>query len=88
MEKVIEASPDQIGLHIERAKMHTMAKEYDRAINDYTKAIKLDPERNYLYYDRALVYRKIGSPGDALADIEKAAELGHFGAQKLLKDWK
>ena len=44
--------------------------QYLRAIEDYDKAIKLDPDFGVAYKSRGLAYRKLGQ--DAKADADKA----------------
>ena len=45
------------------------------ALEDYTKAISLDPENADLYKQRSEVYRRLNEPEKAKADANKAIEL-------------
>ncbi|MGK7886641.1 MAG: tetratricopeptide repeat protein [Crocosphaera sp.] len=45
------------------------------ALEDYTKAISLDPERADLYKQRSEVYRRLNEPEKARSDANKAMEL-------------
>ena len=47
----------------------------ESAIQDYNKAIELDPQFVIFYSNRALAYEKIGQYDKAIADRKKAAEL-------------
>ena len=49
--------------------------QYDRAIADYTQAIKLNPKYSKAYYVRGLAYRNTGQYDRAIADYDKAIEL-------------
>ena len=49
--------------------------EYDRAIEDYNKAIELNPEYTYAYNNRGLAYYNKGEYERAKNDFEKAMEL-------------
>jgi tetratricopeptide (TPR) repeat protein len=49
--------------------------EYDRAIADYTKAIKLDPKHAFFYNNRGIAYGKKGDRKQAIADYRKALEI-------------
>jgi regulator of sirC expression with transglutaminase-like and TPR domain len=47
----------------------------DRAIADFTEAIRLDPKDYYQYRDRALVYDAMGDHARAQADRQAAERL-------------
>jgi hypothetical protein len=47
----------------------------DLAIQEFTRAIELDPDYYYAYYNRALVYCRDGELESCLADYDKAIEL-------------
>ena len=48
---------------------------YDRAIADYTKAIKLDPKHAYAYHNRGIAYGDKGDYDHAIADYTQAIKL-------------
>jgi tetratricopeptide (TPR) repeat protein len=48
---------------------------FKSALDDFNKAIELDPNNGYRYASRAYVYDKIGRIKEAIADYEKAIEL-------------
>ena len=48
---------------------------YDRAIADYTKAIKLNPKHAYGYHNRGITYSDKGDYDRAIADYDKAIGL-------------
>ena len=48
---------------------------YDKAIEDYTQAIKLDPNPAYAYNNRGTVKLKLGDYQGAIKDYDKAIEL-------------
>ena len=50
-------------------------KEYDKAIDDYSKAIELDPSLYITYRNRSEAYDALGQHDLAEADRKKAAEL-------------
>jgi tetratricopeptide (TPR) repeat protein len=50
-------------------------EEYDKAIEDFNKAIELSPESDKLLIDRAQLYTKTGDFTSAIADYEKAISL-------------
>ena len=47
----------------------------DSAMEEFTRAIELDPEYYFAYYNRALVYYQSGELESSLADYSKAIEL-------------
>ena len=49
--------------------------EYDRAIVDYDKAIRLDPKYTRAYYSRGRAYRLKGEYDRAIADYDKDIRL-------------
>lgn len=50
-------------------------KEYQRAINCYTKAIHLHPNDANFYSNRALSYFNLGQYAQCIADCDKALQL-------------
>ena len=51
-------------------------REYQKAIADYTQAIRLEPKLAPVYQHRAEAYRAIGEKSKALNDERKAEKLG------------
>jgi len=49
--------------------------ELDQAIDDFTKAIELDPKLAFAYNNRGNVYRKKGNYDQAISDYTKAIEI-------------
>jgi tetratricopeptide (TPR) repeat protein len=49
--------------------------EYQQAITAYSEAIRLSPRYASLYYNRGISYHLSGSSKDAIADLQKAAQL-------------
>ena len=65
--------------------MHLRAKDYNRAIDDYTEAIRLNPDLAEAYYNRALTLVFVDEPKLAAADLSRAGELGIAEAYLVLK---
>ena len=60
-------------------------KKLPEALADYNKTLLLDPDHARTYYNRSIVYNKLGKKGQELADLKKASNLGHEGAKNILK---
>lgn len=58
-----------------KGKKSEIIVDYSSAIEDYTKAIKLDPNLIFAYYNRANIYAKSKQFDKAIADYGKAIKL-------------
>ena len=50
-------------------------KDYDKAIDDFTDAIRIDPKYATAYYNRGLVWKAKGDNDKAMADYDEAIRL-------------
>ena len=50
--------------------------QYERAIQDFNEALRLDPQAPSVYRDRGLAYQSMGKSEEAERDLAKAKELG------------
>jgi tetratricopeptide (TPR) repeat protein len=50
--------------------------QYERAIQDYDEAIRLNPQVAMLYYNRGGSYEALGKTKEVERDFQKAKELG------------
>ena len=57
------------GLLYEKLKMH------EKAIQDFTKIIELEPDNHRRYHDRGMLYERLGMHDAAIADFSKRIEL-------------
>ncbi|MBI4843108.1 MAG: tetratricopeptide repeat protein [Nitrospirae bacterium] len=72
----IKLFPDRIPLaYLNRGVVYWERKEFDKAIDDYSKAIKIDPRHAKAYSNRGSAYESMGKLGRALEDFTKAIEL-------------
>ena len=51
--------------------------QYERAIQDYDEAIRIDPLDAHAYYNRGFIYERPGKSTESELDIAKAKELGY-----------
>jgi len=74
--KVIQLAPDHSSeAYYERAELYRKEKKYDKAIDDCTRAIEINPKSYKAYSTRAFVYQSKGDRDNAIADYTKAIEL-------------
>ena len=67
---------DNPGVYVTRGNAHLAAKEYNKAIAEYTRAIELRPDFAEAYNNRAYAtYSKYDGTGDPLADLNRALVL-------------
>jgi tetratricopeptide (TPR) repeat protein len=62
-------------VYLQRARTYIKMNEFDKALADYTEAIRLDPESTTAYNNRAVTYAKKGDFERALADYTEAIRL-------------
>lgn len=55
--------------------------QYRESVNDFTKAIALEPKQHHLYYHRGLSYDYLRDHGAAIKDFDKALEINPNDAQ-------
>ncbi|MBA3609048.1 MAG: tetratricopeptide repeat protein [Chthoniobacterales bacterium] len=63
------------GGHTNRGVKYAKKKEYEKAIEEFTKAIELQPQDPKNYRNRALTYRLMGQPAKAKEDDAAANKL-------------
>lgn len=61
--------------HFNQASYYESAGEYDKAIAEYSKAIRLDSKYALAYFNRGSLLKTQGKREEALADLEKVIEL-------------
>ena len=60
-------------LKVQRGNFYYKQKDYNHAVEDYTRAIELSPKLNKSYFSsRGQAYEELGEYEKALADYEKA----------------
>ena len=55
--------------------MVTKVGEYERAVEDYTQALQVDPHNSYAYYNRGVTRDRSGDYEGAIADFTQAIGL-------------
>lgn len=87
-DKVIELQPDFPFSYYNKANILVAIKDYQSAINLYSRAIEVESDFAEAYYNRGLTYIFIGDDARGLADLSKAGELGIYSAYSLIQQFK
>ena len=80
-------SPKNAYLYYNRGNLYALRRDYQRAIDDFTRAIALEQDFAEAYYNRGLarIYAKKISEG--IDDLSKAGELGLYQAYSVIKKY-
>ena len=79
---VIQKEPEKVPFaYYNRGVAFYRVGQMDRAIEDYSKAIALDPSYSKAYANRGFVFEKIAQPDKAIADYDRAIVLNPLDAQ-------
>ncbi len=70
--RVIAVNPDSSMPYNNRGIYYQNTRQYEKALNDFTKGMSLPPQNIKLYTNRARVYARLGRFEDALNDVEEA----------------
>ena len=68
-------------LFVSRGTSYFRLGQYQHAIEEYDKALKMDPNDAIGYYNRGLSYRRLGQYQRAIEDCDKAIELDPDNAE-------
>lgn len=69
----------------DKGNVYMMMQDNTAAISAYTSAIAIKPDFGEAYYNRGLVYLRLGNKEKGLADLSKAGELGILPSYNVLK---
>lgn len=83
LSKAIENNPTHLA-YLQRGKAYSELKMYDKAIIDFTKALRLELNMRGALWGRGQAYRKTGKKRKGRNDIERAAALGNRKAKEWL----
>ncbi len=83
----VEEPTDAAG-YLDRGNRFSRNGVYHRAIEDYTKAIELDPEFAEAHYHRGCSWYEVGKNTESIADLTRAIELDpladHYYGQRAI----
>jgi tetratricopeptide (TPR) repeat protein len=66
---------DRSSAYIDQGNAHSLAKEYDKAIEDYTEAIRLDPNNAAAFFGRGNIYAAKRDCQKSIDDFNEAIRL-------------
>jgi len=55
------SSPDLVATHVNRGILHALKKDYSKALSDYDRAIKLDPDEPEAFLNKGLLLLRLES---------------------------
>lgn len=82
---VVKLSPRNTYAHYNLAYVNTLNNDLTGAINSYSRAIELKPDLGEAYFNRGLIYLRLGDKEKGTADLSKAGELGILASYNILK---
>jgi tetratricopeptide (TPR) repeat protein len=85
---VLAQEPDFAFAYYNKANILCAQRDYQEAVNCYTKAIRIDPDFAEAYFNRGLTYVYTGENEKGLNDLSKAGELGMYQAYNMITRFK
>lgn len=85
LDSVLKLSPKNVYAIYNKGNVCVLLKDYTSAISLYTQAISLKPDFGEAYYNRGLMYLRMGNKERGMADLSKAGELGILPSYNVLK---
>ena len=84
----LQRSPQNAYLYYNRGNLYAQRHDYQRAIDDYTRALQIDERLAEAWFNRGLakIYAKKTSEG--IEDLSKAGELGLYQAYSVIKKYR
>lgn len=71
--------------YLDFGKEYFESGDFENALFNYSKAIKIGANKKTAYYNRALTYKKLNENKSCLEDLKSAAALGHEKARSILE---
>ena len=65
----IRARPDAAELYVQRGEAYFKLREFDKAIDDYSTAIRLDDRQDDAWFGRGMAYGRSGEIDKGIADL-------------------
>lgn len=65
-----------------------LTEQHQKALDDYTEVIKLQPKNSHAYFGRAFAYKALKNYDEAAEDFEKAKSLDPFNPKLIINPKK
>lgn len=88
IEKAMALEPENAYLVYDRACIYIQQQQYEKAVADYTTALKLQPALPEALFNRGLALIHLGKTQEGIADLSRAGELGIYGAYSVIKKYR
>ena len=85
LDQVLKRSPKNVYAHFDKGNAYMLLNDYTGAISSFTKALEVKPDLGEAYYNRGLMYLRLGNKPLGIADLSKAGELGILPSYNVLK---
>ncbi len=86
--RVLRIDPERIDALNNMGVAYFKKGEFDTAISKYNLSIEKNPSNGKIYYFRALVYAAKKEYSKAIADAQKAGQLGFAYEQNIVQEWE
>ncbi len=77
---------DLLNIYYNKGSCHLILKEYQNAVDDFTKAIELNSRFTQAYHNRGVCYIRLNMLKEGCTDMEKAVGLGSERSQKYIDE--
>lgn len=78
-ELLVNDYPNEAWALASRGRYYERNKQWDKALNDYTNAIKIDNDNVNYYYLRSLLYKYLNKHKEAASDLQVVSNSNPFG---------
>ena len=83
--EVTRRAPASVYAFFDRGYIASLRGDLTGAISNYSEAIRLKPDLGEAYYNRGLLYLRLGNKAPGVSDLSKAGELGVLPSYNVLK---
>ena len=84
----ITLAPHNAYLYYNRGNLYAMRRDYQRAIADYSQALKLNQDLAEAWFNRGLAKIYAKHVDEGIEDLSKAGELGLYQAYSVIKKYR
>ena len=88
LSEAIQQSPKNAYLYYNRGNLYAQRNDYQHAIDDYTRALKLEERLAEAWFNRGLAKIYVKRVNEGIEDLSKAGELGLYQAYSVIKKYR